>query len=53
MTRILSREGVRPRVSEFFFKYVVQRDVAIWCGDVYDYPHMGQFLGGFQYQVAR
>ena len=38
MTRILSREGVRPRVSGFFFKASIQ---SVWCGYVVGYPPHG------------
>ena len=52
MTRILRREGERPRLSEFFFKAVIQLvllfDAETWAVN----PRMGQVMGGFQYQVV-
>ena len=38
MTRILIREGGRPRVSGFFFKASIQ---SVWCGYVVGYPPHG------------
>ena len=53
MSRILIREGVRPRVSSFFFRAVVQ---LVFLFGAYNWlvnPCMGRSLGGFHYQVAR
>ena len=53
MTKILSREGTRPRVSRFFFKDIVQSvflfGVEIWMIT----PRMVWVLVVFQYQVMR
>ena len=49
MLRILSREGARPRVSRFFFKYVVQSVMLFRAWTWVVTPFMGQVLGGFQY----
>ena len=47
VTRILSREGARPRVSGFFFKAVVQ-SVLLFSAETWVVtPHMGRVLGGF------
>ena len=52
MSRILIREGARPRVSGFFFKSVVQ-SVLLFGADNWEVtPCMGRALGGFQDQVA-
>ena len=52
MTKILSREGARPRVSGFFFKAVFQSvlifDAETWVVT----PCMGRFLGSFWDQVT-
>ena len=51
MPRILRKEGVRPRVSGFLFKAIVQSvlllDEETWVFT----PRMVQVLGGFQDQV--
>ena len=53
MTRILSREGARPRVSVFFFIAVVQ-SVLIFGEETWVVtPCMGRVLGGFQYQAEK
>ena len=64
MSRILSREGARPRVSGFFFKAIVQ-SVLLFSADKWVVtplfgeetglvtPCMGQVLGNFQYHVAQ
>ena len=53
MTRIISRERARPRVSGFFFKSAV-RSMLFFGADTWVVtPHMGRVLGGFQYQVAQ
>ena len=53
MTRILSREVMRPQVPVFFSKAIVQ-SVLIFSAETWVInPRMGQVLGGFQYQVAR
>ena len=53
ISKILSREGARPRVSGFFFKAVIQSvllfDTDSWLVN----PHMGRYLRGFQDQVKR
>ena len=53
MSRILSREGVRSRVSGFFFKAIVQSVLLFGTEMWVVNPHMGQVQGGFQYQVER
>ena len=52
MPRILSSEGVRPRVSGFFFKAI--QSVFLFGAETWVVtPHMGHILGVFQYQVAQ
>ena len=53
MTRILSREGARPRVSIFFFKVVVQSVLLFGAETWVVKPCTGRVMGGLQYQVAR
>ena len=53
MTQILSREGADPRVSGFFFKYVVQAVLLFGLETWVVTPLMGRALGGFQDQVER
>ena len=53
MSRILSREGARPRVSGFFFKSAIQSVLIFGAETWVITPHMVRVLGGFQYQVAR
>ena len=53
MTRILSREGARHRLSGFFFKSVVQLVLLFGAETGVVTPHMGQVLGVFQDQVAQ
>ena len=53
MTRILIREGERPRVSVFFFKDVVQLVLLSGAETWVVTLRMGRVLGGFQDQVAR
>ena len=53
MTSILRWEGVEPQVSGFFFKYVIQSVLLFGTETWVVTPRMGQFLGGFQDQVAR
>ena len=53
MTRILSREGGRPRMSGFFFKLVVQSVLLFGADTQVVTPRMEQVLGGFWDQVAR
>ena len=53
VTRILSREGVEPRVSGFFFQAVVGLVLLFGSETLVVTPHMGRALGGFQYQVAQ
>ena len=45
MSRILSREGVRPWVSVFFFKAVVQSMLLFGAETWVATPHMGWALG--------
>ena len=53
MTRILSREKARPRVSGFFFKAAFQ-SVLLFGAEMWVVtPCTVRVLGGFQYQVAR
>ena len=48
MTRILSREGGRPRVSVFFLKDFIQ-SVLLFSAETWVVtPHMLQILGGLQ-----
>ena len=51
--RILSREGEEPRVSEFFFKVVVQSVLLLNMETRVVTPCTGQVLGGFQDQLAQ
>ena len=53
MLRILIRKGMRPRVSGFFFKAVIQSVLIFGAETWVITPHMGRVLGDFQYQVAR
>ena len=53
MTRILSREGVAPWVSGFFFKAVVQAVLIFGSETWVVNPRMVKALGGFQVQLAR
>ena len=53
MTGILIREGARPQVSRFFLKSVIQSVFLFGAETGVVTPCMGQFLGGFQDQVAR
>ena len=53
MTRILSREGERPRVFGFFFKSVVQSVLLFGVETWVLTPCMGRVLGDFQNQVVR
>ena len=46
ITRILSREGAEPRVSDFFFKYVVQAVLLFVLETWVVTPRMGSALGG-------
>ena len=48
MSRILSREGERPRVSGFFFKAVIQLVFLFGAETWVVTPRMGRVLGGFQ-----
>ena len=51
MTRILSREGAELRVSDFFFKAIVQL-VLLFSSETWVVtPLMGRVQGGFQDQV--
>ena len=52
-SRILSREGARPRVSVFLFKAVVQSVLLFGAETWVVSPRMGRLLGVFRYQVAR
>ena len=53
MSRILSREGARPRVSRFFFKDAVQ-SVLIFSAETWMFTTCTvRALGGFQDQVER
>ena len=53
MSRILSREGEKLRVSVFFFKAVFQL-VLLFGKDMWLVtPRMGWIIGGFQYQMVR
>ena len=53
MSRILSREGERTRVSIFLFKAVIQ-SVLLFGAEMWVVtPRMLRVLGGFQYQVVR
>ena len=45
--------GGRTAGVRIFLQICRSVGAAIWRGDMGDYPCMGQFLGGFQYQVAR
>ena len=47
MTRILSREGVEPQVSGFFFKTVVQRMLLFGLETWVVTPRMGRSPGRF------
>ena len=49
--RILSREGVAPQVSGFFFKAVIQVVLIFGAETWVVTPRMGKSLGGFQTQV--
>ena len=52
LTRILSREGAAPRVSDFFFKAVVQL-VLIFGTEIWVVaPRMGRVLGEFQDKLS-
>ena len=53
MSRIMSREGTRPRVSGFFFKVLVQSVYLFGAETWVVTPRMGRALGGFQDQVER
>ena len=53
MMMILSREGVRLWVSGFIFKYVINTVLLFGAETWVVTPHMGRFLGGFQYQATR
>ena len=53
MKRILSRDGVEPQVSGFFFKYVVQAVLFFGSETWVVTLHMRRALGRFQDQVAR
>ena len=44
--KILSREGVEPRVSGLSFKAVIQ-SVLLFCRDMDGYPSHGTGTGGF------
>ena len=46
MSRILIREGARPRVSGFFFKSIVQAVLLFGAYTWVVTPHMGWVLGG-------
>ena len=48
MSRILSREGARLRVSGFFFKSLVQSVLLFGAETWVVTPRIGQVLGGFQ-----
>ena len=50
---ILSREGVAPRVSGFFFKAVVQSVMLFGAETWVVSPGISRVLGILQYQVAR
>ena len=53
ISRILSREGARLRVSGFFFNAVIQ-SVLLFNSDSWVVtPHMDRYLRGFQDQVTR
>ena len=52
LSRILSREGSAPRVSEFFFNAVVQTVLLFGAENWVVTPRMGNALEGFQIQVA-
>ena len=51
MSKILSREGARPRISGFFFKFVVQLVLLFSAETWVVTPHMVRYLVGFQEQV--
>ena len=53
MTRILRREGSEPRVSGFFFKYIIQSVLIFGMETWVITSRMGQVLGGFQDQVEQ
>ena len=53
MSRILSREGAKPRVFGFFFKAVVQAVLIFGLDTWVVTPGMGKALGGFHTQVMR
>ena len=53
MSRILSREGARPRVSGFFFNAVFQSVVLFGADTWVVNPRMAWSLGGVRDQVAR
>ena len=46
MTRVLSRDGVEPRVSWFFFKTVVRALLLFRAGTCVVTPRMVRLLGG-------
>ena len=51
--KILSREGVRPRVSGFFFKASVQSVLLFGEETWVVTPRIGRVMGSFQHQVVR
>ena len=53
MSKILSREGVRPRVSVFFFKSIIQLVLLFDAESWVVTPHMVWYLRGFQDHMAR
>ena len=53
MSHILSREGVMPQVSGFFFKAMIQV-VMLFVAETWVFtPYMGKAMVGFQTHVAR
>ena len=53
MSKILSREGVRPRVSVFFFKSIIQLVLLFDADSWVVTPHMVWDLRGFQDYMTR
>ena len=53
MSHILSKEGVTPQVSRFFFKSVIHAVMIFGAETWMVTPCMGTALRGFQTHVAR
>ena len=53
LTRILIREGARPRVSGMFFKMLLQAMLLFGSETWLLTPHMERALGSFEHWVAR